>query len=97
MRPGDLLVLFTDGVVEARREGDGEELGTERLLGTVRELQGKKATEIVQGIFARVEEWTGGSPPEDDRTVLVISHPVDRRLAARGRSHGAGDLSSRGP
>jgi serine phosphatase RsbU (regulator of sigma subunit) len=76
MRPGDLLVLFTDGIVEARREGDGEEFGTDRLLEVARELQGKRATEIVQGIYERIEQWTGGAPAEDDRTVLVVSYPA---------------------
>ena len=76
MKPGDLLVMFTDGIVEALRESDGEEFGTDRLLEVTRELQGKKATEVVQGIFERIESWTGGAPPEDDRTVLVVSYPA---------------------
>ncbi len=76
MSPGDLLVMFTDGIVEALRESDGEEFGTDRLLEVTRELQGKRATEVVQGIFERIEQWTGGAPPEDDRTVLVVSYPA---------------------
>jgi len=75
MQPGDLLVMFTDGIVEARHRASGEEFGIERLLEVTRELSGKAPTEVVQGIFARVEEWTGGTPAEDDRTLLVVSHP----------------------
>jgi sigma-B regulation protein RsbU (phosphoserine phosphatase) len=81
MRPGDLLVMFTDGIVEARRDGDDEELGTDRLLEVARELQGKRAAEVVQGIYDRVERWTGGTPAEDDRTVLVVSYPAAEAAA----------------
>lgn len=76
MRPGDLLVLFTDGIVEATGGESGEELGTDRLLEVVRELQGRKPADVVEGIYRRVEEWTGGKPPQDDRTVLVVSYPA---------------------
>jgi sigma-B regulation protein RsbU (phosphoserine phosphatase) len=75
MRSGDLLVLFTDGIVEACHQGSGEELGAERLLEVTRELRGRKPAEVVEGIFRHVEEWTGGTPPDDDRTVLVVSYP----------------------
>jgi len=75
MEPGDLLVMFTDGIVESRRQGGDEEFGTERLLAAARDLRGRKPAEVVQGIFTRVEEWTGGAPAEDDRTLLVVSYP----------------------
>ena len=76
MRPGDLLVLFTDGIVEATGAESGEELGTDRLLEIVRELQGRKTADVVDGIYRRLEEWTGGQPPQDDRTLLVVSYPA---------------------
>lgn len=75
MRPGDLLVLFTDGIVEARRRGAAEEFGVSRLLEVTRSLQGRRPPEIVTGIFERLEEWTGGDAPDDDRTVVVVSYP----------------------
>jgi sigma-B regulation protein RsbU (phosphoserine phosphatase) len=78
MQPGDMLVLFTDGIVEARRAGGGDELGTQRLLDVARSLQGRRATEVVEGIFRHVEEWAGGTAPEDDRTLLVISYPAKK-------------------
>ena len=76
MSPGDLLVLFTDGIVEATGAASGEELGTDRLLEIARELQGNKPADVVEGIYRRLEEWTGGKPPQDDRTVLVVSYPA---------------------
>jgi len=76
MRPGDMLVLFTDGIVETRKGGNGDELGTLRLLEIARSLQGMRPADVVDAIFRQIEEWSGGASPEDDRTVLVISYPA---------------------
>jgi sigma-B regulation protein RsbU (phosphoserine phosphatase) len=72
---GDMLVMFTDGIVEAREKVSGEEFGTQRLLAAARELCGRKPGEVVASVFTRVEEWTGGAPAEDDRTLLVVTYP----------------------
>jgi sigma-B regulation protein RsbU (phosphoserine phosphatase) len=76
MQRGDLLVLFTDGIVEALGAETGEELGIDRLIEIARGLQGHKPAEVVDGIFLRLEEWTGGTLPQDDRTLLVVSYPA---------------------
>jgi sigma-B regulation protein RsbU (phosphoserine phosphatase) len=75
MRPGDMLVFFTDGMVEAH-DAAGDEFGIDRLLAVTRSLQGRRPAEVVSAIFQRLEEWTDGRPPEDDRTLLVVSYPV---------------------
>jgi sigma-B regulation protein RsbU (phosphoserine phosphatase) len=82
MKPGDVLVMYTDGIVEARERLTAEEFGTERLLEVSRELRGLKPAEMVQGILARVEAWTGGAALEDDRTLLVVSYPAVEAAAA---------------
>src|SRR3990172_1429058 len=77
MAPGDLLVFYTDGVVEARA-GDGnpgEEYGVARLVEAAKREQGRPAREIVEALFADVERFRGDRPPEDDRTVVVVSYP----------------------
>ena len=76
MRPGDLLVLFTDGIVEAKKQGGAEEFGVQRLLEVARQAQGRRPADVVTAIFDRLEEWTGGEDPDDDRTVLVVSYPA---------------------
>jgi sigma-B regulation protein RsbU (phosphoserine phosphatase) len=71
-RSGDILVLYTDGVVEARDQRD-EEFGLKRLEEVVRATSGRRAHEIVQAITKAVDEHSaeiGG--PEDDLTVSVI-------------------------
>jgi serine phosphatase RsbU (regulator of sigma subunit) len=71
-RSGDILVLYTDGVVEARDQRD-EEFGLKRLEEVVRASSGRRAHEIVQAITKAVDEHSaevGG--PEDDLTVSVI-------------------------
>jgi len=79
MNPGDLLVIYTDGLTETHRAGevlgDFEEFGVERLIEAARALQGKKAADVITGIFASLEEWSGGSDPEDDRTAVVVVYP----------------------
>lgn len=71
-RPGDILVMYTDGVVEARDSRD-EEFGMKRLEEVVRTSSSRRAHEIVKAITTAVDEHSsevGG--PEDDLTVSVI-------------------------
>jgi len=66
------LVMYTDGVVEARNPND-EEFGLKRLEEVVRESGGGRAHEIVKAIIKAVDEYSsevGG--PEDDVTVSIV-------------------------
>ncbi|HVS03753.1 MAG TPA: PP2C family protein-serine/threonine phosphatase [Thermoanaerobaculia bacterium] len=75
LRPGDLLVFYTDGIVETKRPGSDEELGVHRLLELVRGARTQEPTAIVDAIYDEIEAFGGGLPPQDDRTVLVVSYP----------------------
>jgi sigma-B regulation protein RsbU (phosphoserine phosphatase) len=65
----DLLVLWTDGMVEARND-DGETFGEERLLREVCARRGESVESIVTGVLAAAEEF--GTRHLDDRTLLVL-------------------------
>jgi sigma-B regulation protein RsbU (phosphoserine phosphatase) len=71
IQPGDLLALYTDGIIETRNP-KGEEYGTKRLVDAVRRFRAAPVEEIVAQIFASVERFSGGALPEDDRTFVVI-------------------------
>ncbi|MDP9120872.1 MAG: PP2C family protein-serine/threonine phosphatase [Acidobacteriota bacterium] len=81
MKPGDVVVFYTDGIVEARgHEPDSrhlEEYGVARLIQVAKESAGRSAQAICDVIFASVEAWTGGAPAEDDRTVMVVTNRKD--------------------
>jgi sigma-B regulation protein RsbU (phosphoserine phosphatase) len=77
-RPGEVIVLYTDGIVEAARPdagGEREEYGVERLLAAVRQAQQRPAGEILDAVFADVVAFEEGQPQADDRTVVVIKYP----------------------
>jgi sigma-B regulation protein RsbU (phosphoserine phosphatase) len=65
----DLLVLWTDGLVEARNEA-GEPFGEQRLLAEVCAHRTEPAETIVQGVLDAAEAF--GALPVDDRTLLVL-------------------------
>lgn len=69
LRPGDALVLFTDGVTEASPLDDA--LGPERLAEFLGSCAGKDASRIAAGVEARVLELQRGRP-RDDVAVLVL-------------------------
>lgn len=71
MAPGDLLVMFTDGVTEAT-QGEDEEYGPERLIHAVRTVRHQDPAAIVDRIFTDVAEFSQQTPPADDQTVVVI-------------------------
>lgn len=81
MKPGDMLVFYTDGIYETHRAGSPvegeEEYGIDRVLEVARNHQGKSAQEIVDAIFADVEAFGGDTPAQDDRTVFVVTYPPD--------------------
>ena len=71
LAPGDILVLFTDGVTEAQGP-DGEEFCEERLSEIVRGSGQASATDITQRIRDGVDAFTDGADDFDDFTVCVI-------------------------
>jgi len=70
-RHGDVLCLFTDGLVDAQSEA-GERYGEERILGHVRNLRRRPTREILEAIFTDLAAFTGGAPASDDRTLLLL-------------------------
>ncbi len=68
--PGDILLLYTDGIPEARDTAKNQ-FGVERMLEAVREGRDRAAREIVEGILDRVAAFTEGAPIEDDLTLIV--------------------------
>ncbi len=77
IRPGDALVLFTDGVTEAARPeadaADGDRyFGDERLIATVRGALAEGAAGIQRAVLDAVAAFTGGLPLSDDVTLVVI-------------------------
>jgi sigma-B regulation protein RsbU (phosphoserine phosphatase) len=71
LQNGDVLVFYTDGLVEARDDSD-EDFGLKRLAQTVREHCTESAQDIVKAVSQAVDSFIGGVPPHDDRTLIVI-------------------------
>jgi sigma-B regulation protein RsbU (phosphoserine phosphatase) len=71
LRPGDLIVAFTDGVPEALN-GEGEEFGEERLKELLRGSGGRGAEEISARISSQVRDWMGAAEQHDDVTIVVM-------------------------
>jgi len=67
----DVLLLYTDGVVEATDPG-GEMLGEERLAEMLREAAEGTASEVLEAVFGAVAEFSNQSPKTDDVTAVVI-------------------------
>ncbi|MFC7243199.1 SpoIIE family protein phosphatase [Catellatospora aurea] len=72
LRPGQTLVLYTDGVTEARGRSTGHPLfGPERLAAEIQAYQGAPAAVIAERVAQRVTDWVGDRL-QDDIAVLVI-------------------------
>jgi sigma-B regulation protein RsbU (phosphoserine phosphatase) len=66
---GDLLVMYTDGVVEAENRS-GEAFGQDRLARTAA-TAGSSPAEVVRAITGALEAFLGGLEPADDVTLVV--------------------------
>lgn len=71
LRSGDLVLLFTDGVVEAETQ-EGEQFGTDRLIESVRSNSFLTAEDIQSLVVEQVFDWASGTEQADDITVLCM-------------------------
>lgn len=69
--PGDVLVLYTDGITEAPNE-EGREFSGARLADTVRMLHNGSAREMNEGILDHVQRFTGVALQRDDFTLVAV-------------------------
>ena len=69
--PGEMLVLYTDGVTEAQNL-QGEEFGRERLAAAVKAHRELGARELIAAVHHEVIHWTEGRGATDDVTFFVI-------------------------
>jgi sigma-B regulation protein RsbU (phosphoserine phosphatase) len=82
---GDVLVLYSDGIVEAANEAE-EEFGEDRVLAAVKAYAGDSAEEIRNQVLAAVDAFAGTAARQDDRTLVVAVY-----VGAERRSESATD------
>jgi sigma-B regulation protein RsbU (phosphoserine phosphatase) len=86
LAPGDTVVLFSDGVVEAE-DGHGQQFGDERLLAAIRAAPGRLVSQalgeaetadaVLDAVFGAVRAFTRGAPLRDDLTAVVVRYCPD--------------------
>jgi hypothetical protein len=84
LEPGDALLLYTDGVVEAQAPG-GEMFGDARLETLFREVGRAPAPVTLDAVFAAVADFTQGDARADDVTVMVVRRELRPRPEGRSR------------
>lgn len=71
LAPGEVVIMFTDGVTESRNALQ-EELGYDRIKSWATEFSSLSASAIAESLVSRVKEFSNGAPQLDDITLLII-------------------------
>jgi hypothetical protein len=82
--PGDRLVLYSDGLIEAL-DDDGEPFGFTRFERLLARHGGAPSEEIRRALLDAVASFTRNRPPEDDQTLVVVSFEEAEETADRLR------------
>lgn len=84
LQPGELLLMLTDGVLEALDAAD-QQFGIDRVLQLVRRHRQCPAAQIVDALYREVLAFSGHNTPDDDVTVLIVKAigPSDPPAAAQ--------------
>ena len=73
LRPGDYVVLFTDGLLEARR--DGEQFGNRGVREVLESCAGLAPGQVTAALEEAVTAF-GRGEPRDDMAILVVGRPL---------------------
>ncbi|HYB95592.1 MAG TPA: SpoIIE family protein phosphatase [Vicinamibacterales bacterium] len=71
MRPGDTMVLYSDGVTEAHNVA-GEEFGEARMVEVMKATHGQPATVVLDSLITAVKTFAHGAEQYDDVTAMVV-------------------------
>ncbi|NIU62100.1 MAG: SpoIIE family protein phosphatase, partial [Pseudomonas stutzeri] len=71
IRPGGVLVLYTDGITEAQ-DAQGASFGEDRLLKAVSANLGRSAQGIQDGVATEIRRFVGDVPQSDDIVLAVV-------------------------
>ncbi len=84
--PGDMLLLYTDGVTEAISP-QGVEFGVENLEAAMRAAAEQPSEQVILSVAQTQQAFTGGNEQYDDFTLLVLRRePVAQRTATDAAS-----------
>lgn len=72
LAPRTRVLLYSDGVIEAARPGDGELFGQQRLLACIEDLRHASVAEMLDGIVRSVNDWTAPGRHGDDLSLLAL-------------------------
>ncbi|GAB4570447.1 MAG: hypothetical protein Kow0077_04580 [Anaerolineae bacterium] len=76
LEPGDMLVLYTDGITEAL-DPQGMQLELSRLGNVITENTDHAAADIIKAVIDTVDAHSGAEPQFDDLTLVVVRHCAD--------------------
>lgn len=71
LNPGDALILYSDGIVEAMNE-QGEEFEMKRFLKTLAAVKHQSARDIIKASMVQLTHWRGKAAQSDDITLVVL-------------------------
>jgi serine phosphatase RsbU (regulator of sigma subunit) len=78
LQPEDLVVLYSDGITEAR-SSDDEEFGEKRLQALIEMHSGAALADVQAEVLEAVRNWAGDEP-EDDMTLLMVRATMSDKL-----------------
>jgi sigma-B regulation protein RsbU (phosphoserine phosphatase) len=70
LQPGDILLLYTDGITEAA-DFQGSLWGKDRLADIIRQNADASSEQLIQMVMSALKEYTNGSPLADDVTLII--------------------------